>query len=167
MGSDVSLHGLLWPVRQNVLGKYSKCTDVDHPSHSHSLIKALFSFYSFFCLLSFCKETVKALIRLWRYACLLVLYYMPEPLSCWTRIDPAFANSVDPDQLASEKANWSGSALFAIQYMNLCQQSGSSYLTGWKLEVGVASNTPFICISLPLGANIPLGVNLSCERICP
>ena len=52
---------------------------------------------------------------------------------------PAFANSVDPDQLASEEANWSGSALFAIQYMNLCQQSGSSHMTGWKLEVGVAS----------------------------
>ena len=28
---------------------------------------------------------------------------------------PYFANSVDPDQLASEEeANWSGSALFAI-----------------------------------------------------
>ena len=26
----------------------------------------------------------------------------------------AFANSVDPDQLASEEANWSGSALFVI-----------------------------------------------------
>ena len=25
-----------------------------------------------------------------------------------------FANSVDPDQLASEEANWTGSALFAI-----------------------------------------------------
>ena len=24
-------------------------------------------------------------------------------------------------------------------YMNLCQQSGSSYLNGWKLEMGVAS----------------------------
>ena len=32
---------------------------------------------------------------------------------------PAFANSVDPYQLASEEANWSGSALFAIKYMNL------------------------------------------------
>ena len=30
-----------------------------------------------------------------------------------------FANSVDPDQLASEEANWSGSALFAIKYANL------------------------------------------------
>ena len=46
---------------------------------------------------------------------------------------PAFANSVDPDQLAS------GSALFAIQCVNLYQQSGSSNLIGWKLEVGVAT----------------------------
>ena len=29
---------------------------------------------------------------------------------------PCFANSVDPDQL---EANWSGSALFAIKYVNL------------------------------------------------
>ena len=41
------------------------------------------------------------------------------PWSCWTRIYPAFANSVDPDQLASGEANWSGSALFAIKYVNL------------------------------------------------
>ena len=34
------------------------------------------------------------------------------PISYWTRIYPAFANSVDPDQLA-----------FAIKYMNLKQQS--------------------------------------------
>ena len=60
-------------------------------------------------------------------------------MSCWTRIYPAFANSVDPAQLASSEANWSGSALFAVQYLNLCQQSGSSNLTGLKLEVGVAS----------------------------
>ena len=36
--------------------------------------------------------------------------------SCWTRTCPAFENSVensvDPDQLASKEANWSGSALF-------------------------------------------------------
>ena len=52
---------------------------------------------------------------------------------------PALANSVDPDQLASSEANWSGSALFVIQYVNLYQQPESSNLTGWKLEVGVAS----------------------------
>ena len=38
--------------------------------------------------------------------------------------------SVDPDQLAS--ADWSVSALFAIKYVNLYQQSGSSNLIGWK-----------------------------------
>ena len=50
-----------------------------------------------------------------------------------------FANGVDPDQLVSEEANWSGSALFVIQYVNLYQQSGSRNLIGWKLEMGVAS----------------------------
>ena len=51
----------------------------------------------------------------------------------------AFTNNVDPDQLASEEANWSGSALFAIKYVNLDKKSGSSNLIGWKLEIGVAS----------------------------
>ena len=41
--------------------------------------------------------------------------------------------------LASEEANWSGSALFVIQYENLYQQSGSRNLIGWQLELGVAS----------------------------
>ena len=53
--------------------------------------------------------------------------------------NPAFANSEDPDQLASEEANWSGSRLFVTEYVNLYQQPGSSDLIGWKLEVGVAS----------------------------
>ena len=70
--------------------------------------------------------------------------YMPatvhnKSLSCWTRIYPAFANCVDPDQLASEEGNWSGSALFVIKYMNLYQNPESSNLIGWKLEVGIAS----------------------------
>ena len=56
-----------------------------------------------------------------------------EPLSCWTWIYPAFANSVDPDQLASSEANWSGSALFVIKYLNLYEQLASSNLIGWKL----------------------------------
>ena len=34
---------------------------------------------------------------------------------------------------------WSGSALFAVKYVNLYQQSGWRNLIGWKLEVGVAS----------------------------
>ena len=58
---------------------------------------------------------------------------------CWTHICPAFANSVDPDQLASSEANWSGSTLFVINYVNLYQQPVSSNLIGWKLEVGVVS----------------------------
>ena len=34
---------------------------------------------------------------------------------------PVWANNVDPDQLASEEANWSGSALFVIKYVNFYQ----------------------------------------------
>ena len=49
------------------------------------------------------------------------------------------ANSVEPDQLAFEEANWSGSILFVIKYVNFYQKLGSSNLIGWKLEVGVAS----------------------------
>ena len=52
---------------------------------------------------------------------------------------PVLANSVDPDQLASEEANWSESALFVIKYVKFYQKPGSSYLIGWKLEVGVPS----------------------------
>ena len=42
-------------------------------------------------------------------------------LSCWSRICPAFANSVDPNQLVSEETDWSGSTLFVIKYVNLYQ----------------------------------------------
>ena len=51
---------------------------------------------------------------------------------------PDLTNNVDPDQLASEEANWSGSALFVIKYVNFYQKPGSSNLIGWKLEVGMA-----------------------------
>ena len=61
--------------------------------------------------------------------------YCPYPKSFWTRIYPYFANSVDPDQL---EANWSGSALFVIKYVNLYRQPGSTYMIGLQLEVGVA-----------------------------
>ena len=56
----------------------------------------------------------------------------------WTRIHPAFANIVDPDQLAPSEANWSGSTLFVIMYLNLYEHLISSTLIGWKLEVGMA-----------------------------
>ena len=63
-----------------------------------------------------------------------VLTLLLHNMSC-----PILANSVNPDQLASEEANWSGSALFVIKYVNFYQKPGSSYLIGWKIEVGVAS----------------------------
>ena len=52
---------------------------------------------------------------------------------------PVLANSVDKNQLASKEANWSGSALFVIKYVNFYQKPGSSNVIGWKLEVGMAS----------------------------
>ena len=52
---------------------------------------------------------------------------------------PVLANSVDPDQLVSEEANWSGAALFVIKYVNFYPKPDSINLIGWKLEVGVAS----------------------------
>ena len=47
---------------------------------------------------------------------------------------PVLANSVD-----SLEANWSGSALSVIKYVNFYQKHDSSNLIGWKLEVGMAS----------------------------
>ena len=38
------------------------------------------------------------------------------------RICPAFTNSEDPDRMASEEPDCSGSAMFAIKYVNLYQQ---------------------------------------------
>ena len=52
---------------------------------------------------------------------------------------PVLANSVDPDQLASEEAKWSGPALFIIKYVNFYPKPGSSNLIGWELEVDLSS----------------------------
>ena len=76
--------------------------------------------------------------RIWTTPFDILLMHL-NPCPAEPRIYPAFANSVDPDQLASEEANWSGSAQFIILYVNCYQQPGSSYLIGWKLEVGMAS----------------------------
>ena len=46
------------------------------------------------------------------FQCLLTLVLLNPDITC-------FANSEEPDQLASEEANWSGSALFAIKYVNI------------------------------------------------
>ena len=69
--------------------------------------------------------------------CCLLFYY--KPLFLLNTTCPVLANSVDPDQLASEEANWSGPALFVIKYVNYYPKPESSYLIGWKSEVGVAS----------------------------
>ena len=65
-------------------------------------------------------------------------YFSPLTLLLLNMTCPVLANNVDPDQLTSEEANWSGSALFAIHYVNY-KKPESSNLIGWKLEVGVAS----------------------------
>ena len=59
-------------------------------------------------------------------------FYLFNPSPADPRYAPAFANSEDPDLLASEEANWSVSALFVIKYLNLYQQPRSSNLIGWK-----------------------------------
>ena len=67
--------------------------------------------------------------------CLNSAYYFVEltlTLLLLNTTCPVLANSVDPDQLASE-------ALFVIKYVNFYQNPRSSNLIGWKLEVGVAS----------------------------
>ena len=48
---------------------------------------------------------------IWSYDLILTLVLLNPDIPC-------LCNSVDPDQLASEEANSSGSALFAIKYMN-------------------------------------------------
>ena len=57
-----------------------------------------------------------------KYSCshllsLQLLSAVPLTLVLLTRTYPVFTNSVDPDQLASEEANWYGSTLFAIKYV--------------------------------------------------
>ena len=81
---------------------------------------------------------------LWQTACRVVSPVMADDFACLLTLllqnttCPVLANSVDPDQLASE-ANCSGSALFVIRFVNLYQKPGLSNLIGLKLEVGVAS----------------------------
>ena len=78
------------------------------------IFSTLDSFYTIVFLLLFFQKQNKQTKN--------VRYFISQknyewPYSCWTRIFPAFANSVDPEQLASEEAKWPGSALFAIQYV--------------------------------------------------
>ena len=52
-------------------------------------------------------------------------FYTILTLLLLIRTCPVLANSVDPDQLASEEANWSRSALFVIKYVNFYQRSSN------------------------------------------
>ena len=52
---------------------------------------------------------------------------------------PCFCKQCKFRSVGFLEANWSESALFVIQHVNLYQQSGSRNLIGWELEVGVAS----------------------------
>ena len=60
----------------------------------------------------------------WIFWCRCFLYicirefYTDSSLLLLKTTCPVLANSVDPDQLASEEAKWSGSALFVIKYVN-------------------------------------------------
>ena len=45
---------------------------------------------------------------------------------------PVLANNVDTDQLASEEANWSVSALFVIKYVNLYKENSDQVI--WLAE---------------------------------
>ena len=67
------------------------------------------------------------------------VYVMPRVKTLAEHDMPCLTNSADPDQLASEEANWSGAALFVIKYVIFYQKPGSSNLIGWKTEVGVTS----------------------------
>ena len=73
-----------------------------------------------------------------QYPRIIITKYSFLTLLLLSRVFHAFSNNVDPDQLVSEEANWSESALFGIRYANLYQQPGSSNLFGWKLEVGLS-----------------------------
>ena len=44
---------------------------------------------------------------------------------------PTLANSVDPDQMASEEAIWSGATMFVIQFVNLNENIIWCNLIGW------------------------------------
>ena len=69
---------------------------------------------------SMCGPNIKAVSWILQQLCTL---FETKPLSCWTQIYPAFANSVDPDQLASEESNWYGSTV--------CHSVGEFISTFW------------------------------------
>ena len=63
---------------------------------------------------------------------------------------PAFENSVDPDELASEEANWSGSSLLAIKYINFI----STIRIKWSDWLKIRSGCGILIYSAWQGLNI-------------
>ena len=124
---------MTWPICEHWR---PRATSTSHKKHlirasiarlqNHWLVKTISMYRSTLDLISQTHQQIRAFV-------VAIRHKLHSPWSCWSRLYLAFANSVDPDHLASE------SALFVIKYVNLYQQSGSNNLIGWKLEVGVAS----------------------------
>ena len=104
-------------------------------AHTVSLARGV-SVYLLFSIHVVCKWATKMSIRICEgvvHLCVKISF----------NINPSLAEHDMPclsKQCRSrEEANWSGSALFVIKYVNFYQKRESSNLIGWKLEVGVAS----------------------------
>ena len=66
----------------------------------------------------------------------LKVYQCPLTLLLLHTTCPILANSVDPDQLASEEANWSRFALFVIKYVNFYQKIQIKYSDWLEIRSG-------------------------------
>ena len=64
-----------------------------------------------------CRQQMPRLI--WAFTQFDITFPVHLTLLLLNTTHSVLANSVDPDQLASEEANWSGSALFVIKYVNI------------------------------------------------
>ena len=73
----------------------------------------------------------------------MVIYIRATSQKNMSYINPSLAKHDMPclskQYRSRSEANWSGSALFVIKYVNFYQKTGSSNLIEWKLEVGMAS----------------------------
>ena len=86
--------------------------------------------------------------KFWWYGLAIMIFFIyiaPQHMFSWRSkktINPSLNEhnmTCLSKQCRSRSVGWSGSGLFVIKYVNFYQKPGSSYLTGWKLEVGVAS----------------------------
>ena len=66
-------------------------------------------------------------------------------LGFWQKFTYSMTNSADPDQLASEEANWSGSTLFTITgHVVFNKRSANIYFISPQKQVVVLIRSPFI-----------------------